>query len=244
MTRQISASAEESSPYMLTLEQKIDPAHTALVVIDFQNDFVAEGGVFDRTGATIGDCRAIAPSLRTILSEARTAGVPVIFVQSIYSTDDKRYLSRVMLHQTWRTQNGRYHKVPLCEPGTWGADFYEDVRPQPGEPVVVKHRFDAFFRTDLDLILRSRGIETVVTTGVMTDTCVESTVRDAYFRDYFVVVPRECVGAQTVERQMGALERFDRLYGEVVSLEDVTRVWRQSASAGQRGGSAVGLRKG
>lgn len=214
---------------MLTLEQKIDPAHTAVVVIDFQNDFVAEGGAFDRTGSAIGGCRAIAPALRTVLGEARAAGVPVIFVQSIYSTDDKRYLSRVFLHQARRTHNGRYHEIAVCEPGSWGADFYDDVRPGPGETVVVKHRFNAFFRTDLDLVLRSRGIETVVATGVTTDTCVESTVRDAYFRDYFVVVPRECVGALAVERHEGALERLDRLYGEVVSLQDVARVWGRSS---------------
>lgn len=95
-----------------------------------------------------------------------------------------------------------------------------------GEPVVSKHRFDAFFRTDLDVLLRAKGIQTIMATGVTTDCCVESTVRDAFFRDCFVVVPRECVATSyTPARSDQALERIDRLFGKVVSLEDIEAEW-------------------
>lgn len=223
-----------TDPFTIPVEEKIDPARTALVVVDYQNDFVAEEGAFERTGTAVDGCRAIAPALRDILRAARGIAVSVIFVQSEYSTTDNRYLSRVFLHQARRTHNGRYHEVPVCEPGSWGWDFYDDVRPVPGETVVVKHRFSAFVDTDLELVLHSQGIQTIVAAGVMTSGCVESTVRDAFFRDYFVVVPRQCCGAQTAELHDGALERIDRLYGEVVDVDEVVRIWTAHARTSER----------
>jgi ureidoacrylate peracid hydrolase len=220
----------DHSPHFIPLGEKVNPVHTAFVVIDYQNDFVSEDGAFARTGSTIAPCRAIAPGLRESLTAARNAGTLVIFVRSIYNTDDCRYLSRVMLHQTWRTQNGRFHSEHVCEEDSWGAEFFEDIHPEPGDPVVTKHRFSAFYNTDLELILRSCAIETLVLTGVTTDTCIESTARDAYFRDFFVVIPRECVGCQSVERQEGALQRLDRQYGEVVALKDILRTWTRAAN--------------
>lgn len=228
--------------HALSLADKADPAHTALVVVDYQNDFVAEGGAFDQTGLAVDGLRAIAPSIRSVLDAARSAGVAVVFVQAAYSTEDDRYLSPAMLDHTRRTSGGRYHRVPLCQPGTWGCDFYDDIRPAPGEPVVVKHRYSAFFDTDLDLLLRAKGIRTVVIAGVTTECCVESTVRDAFFRDYYVVVPRDCVACYGEGQQESALERIDRLFGQVASGDDLLSVWEppaQREAEGDRTGRAV-----
>ncbi|MBI2316056.1 MAG: isochorismatase family protein, partial [Betaproteobacteria bacterium] len=91
-----------SDPYTLPLAEKIDPAYTALVVIDYQNDYMAESGAFERTGSDAGMMRAIEPSLAAILAAARAAGVHVVFVKSVYSTPDNRFLSRAFLHQARR----------------------------------------------------------------------------------------------------------------------------------------------
>lgn len=220
-------------PYTLTLAEKIDPAHAALVVIDYQNDYMAAGGAFERTGSDVGMMQAIEPPLVAIIVAARGAGVPVIFVKSVYSTPDNRFLSRAFLHQARRARGGLYHKIPALQPESWGGEFYGRVRPEPGERVVVKHRFSAFVDTELPLLLRSKAVQTIVATGVATQTCVESTVRDAFFRDYFCVVPRECVAAYRAEWHDEALARIDRLFGEVALLQDVLEAWAAAPRAGR-----------
>lgn len=220
-----------ADPYTPTLAEKIDPAHTALVVVDYQNDYMAKGGAFERTGSNVGMMQAIEPALVAIIAAARGAGILVIFVKSVYSTPDNRFLSRAFLHQARRTRGGLYHEVPALQPDSWGSGFYGRVRPEPGDSVVVKHRFSAFVDTELPLLLRSKAVQTIVATGVATQTCVESTVRDAFFRDYFCVVPRECVAAYRTDWHDDALERINRLFGEVVALQDVVDVWATASLA-------------
>lgn len=220
-----------SDPYTLTLAEKIDPEHTALVVIDYQNDYMAQGGAFERTGSDVGMMQAIEPALVAIMAAAREAGTVVIFVKSVYSTPDNRFLSRAFLHQARRTRGGLYHEVPALQPESWGGEFYGRVCPAPGERVVVKHRFSAFVDTELPLLLRSSAVQTIVATGVATQTCVESTVRDAFFRDYFCVVPRECVAAYRADWHEEALSRINRLFGEVAALRDILDVWATAPRA-------------
>ena len=192
---------------------------------------MAEGGAFGRTGSDVGMMQTIEPALATIIAAARGAGILVIFVKSVYSTPDNRFLSRAFLHQARRTRGGLYHEVPALQPDSWGGEFYGRVRPEPGDRVVVKHRFSAFVDTELPLLLRSKAIQTIVATGVATQTCVESTVRDAFFRDYFCVVPRECVAAYRADWHDDALARINRLFGEVADLQDVLNVWATASRA-------------
>ena len=161
-----------SKNMLLTLEEKVDPRWTALVVVDYQNDFVAEGGVFDRIGFEVQRFRDIEPDLSRLIPEIRRQGIPVIFIKCVYNADDNRYLSDVFLSQARRTRSGVYHEHPLCVEGTWGCDFYGEVRPLPEDIVVVKHRFNAFIDTDLNLILRSMGVRTLIFTGIATHVCV------------------------------------------------------------------------
>src|SRR5690606_10264366 len=131
----------------VTLAAHIAPGKTALVVIDIQNDFCAPGGYFDRTGADLSLVEPAVNNLAELVDAARAAGVMPIFVRSHY---DEVYLSEA--------QNARRRRVgwkmPLCVQGTWGVEFYK-IAPAEGEVVVTKHRYDPFFNTDLELILRS-----------------------------------------------------------------------------------------
>jgi ureidoacrylate peracid hydrolase len=182
-----------SKNMLLTLEEKVDPRWTALIVVDYQNDFVAEEGVFGRVGFEVERFRAIEPDLSQFIPEIRRREIPVIFIKCVYNSDDNRYLSDVFLSQALRTRSGVYHEHPLCVEGTWGCDFYGEVKPLPEDIIVVKHRFNAFINTDLDLILRSMGVRTLIFTGIATHVCVESTVRHAFFHDYYNVVVQDCV---------------------------------------------------
>lgn len=217
---------------LATLAQKADPAHAALVVVDVQNDFVADGGFFDRIGADVKTAQQAIPRLVRLIDSARAAGVLVVFVQAIY---DPEFLSAPMRERNLR----RAVELPRCLSGSWGADFYL-VRPAPGEPVVVKHRYSAMLDTGLDELLKLRGIRSLLLAGVATDTCVESTGRDAYFIDYYVSIVSDCCAAFSEKDHLGALERFDRDYGAVPTSDDIAAVWardarRPHAAAGSAG---------
>ena len=202
-----------------TLEQKVAPANAALIVVDVQNDFVADGGFFDRIGADVKTVQKAIPRLVGLIERARETGVLVVFVQAIY---DPQYLSAPMRERNQR----RSVEMPRCLTGTWGADFHS-VRPAAGEPVVIKHRYSAMLNTELDGILQRHGIRSLLLTGVATDTCVESTGRDAYFIDYYVTIVADCCGAASESDHLGALKRFDRDYGAVVTSDEVVGAWER-----------------
>jgi ureidoacrylate peracid hydrolase len=206
-----------------TLGEKAAAAHAALLVIDVQNDFVAAGGFFDRVGADVSTIQKSIPRLARLIERAREARVPVIFVQAIY---DPQYLSAPMRERNRRS--GR--EMPRCLTGTWGADFYT-VRPAAGEPVVIKHRYSAVPNTELVALLEQRQIRSVLLGGVATDTCVESTARDLYFIDYYVTLVADCCAAASIADHDGALRRFERDYGAVVTSDDVITAWNRTLSA-------------
>lgn len=212
-------------PILCGLDQKVVPAHTAAVVIDMQNDFVADGGMMGTEGWSLELAQKMARQLPPFLETARTAGVRVIFVRNIYSTEHNHYLSDVWMEQAARKRPGGYITIPGCAAGSWGADYYEDVRPRPGDAVVTKHRYSAFINTDLDIILRANGIRTVVLTGVSTNCCVESTARDAFMRDYYVVLVEDATASYAENFHRGALQTIDALFGEVTTTGALANIW-------------------
>lgn len=204
---------------LLTLEQKVDPGHTVVVVVDVQNDFCAPGGYYDRTGAHLDGIREMVERLQRFLAAARRARVPVVFVGAAY---DEPVLSGVQKERHLR----RFGKVePCCESGTWGAEFYE-VRPAGGDMVIRKRRYSAFHGTDLDLSLRARGVRTVMLTGVATNVCVETAARDAYMRDYYVVVVGDCTAARDESAHRGALANVEAHFGVVATADALMRIWK------------------
>ncbi len=130
-----------------------------------------------------------------------------------------------------RERNARLNmELPRCLTGSWGAEFYQ-VRPLPGEPVIIKHRYSAMVGTPLLDLLGQRGIRSLLLAGVATDTCVESAGRDAYFRDYYVTLVEDCCGAASEDDHRLALKRFNRDYGQVVSSADLMAVWDEPTPA-------------
>lgn len=212
---------------LTTLEQKVDPHHTALIVIDMQNDFCADGGYLHKEGADMSLNQAMAPRLANFIEEARKAKLPIIYIQSIYVSENNWYLSDVWLEQHRRVGRGKYTEYPVLEEGSWGVEFYKGVKPLPGEVVVTKHRFDAFVGTDLELILKSKGIRTIILTGGNTNCCVESTARTGFVMDYYVVIPRDCVSATTLEKHDNALKIIDFYFGQVTDSSDIIKCWQK-----------------
>ena len=207
---------------VLSFDERVDPASTALVIIDVQNDFALPQGVCGQVGDDISPVAPMVARLKARIESARKAGVLIVFVRTIY---DEPVLSPALAEQYQR----RGYPNSICLTGTAGVEFYGGIGPQnaPNEVLVTKHRYSAFWGSSIDRVLRTNGIRTVVLTGIATEVCVESTARDAFFRDYQVVVLEDCVGCYSEDRQKAALVVIARSFGVVTSSADVAAVWQR-----------------
>ena len=192
----------------------LDPGKTRLLVIDVQNDFCHAEGAFGRMGIPMEPIQAMVPRLETFIEDLRRAGVPIIFVRTEHSdwTNSAAWLTRRI------SASGK--TVLPCLEGSWGAEFYH-VKPTPADRVVTKHRYSAFLGTDLDLLLRSHAVTHLLFTGVATNVCVESAARDAFGRDYHVILVEDGCAAATAEEHQGALVNVTKYFGTVLRATDV-----------------------
>lgn len=230
MAEEWSKRVEAAMARMLsTLEQKVDPAHAAIIVVDMQNDFCAEGGMVHREGRDIKAVQAIVPRLIHLIDRAREVGASIVYIQNVYSSQNNWYLSDVWLEQAKRARKGApYVEYPVCERGSWNGDFYDGFKPLPGEVIVNKHRYSAFADTDLDLVLRSKGIRTLIMTGTATNVCVETTARDGFMKDYYVVFLRDCTATSRGEvMHNNTLNNIASFFGEVADSADVIKCWEK-----------------
>ncbi|MBV8169028.1 MAG: cysteine hydrolase [Alphaproteobacteria bacterium] len=204
----------------------LDPATTALVVIDVQNDFCHPDGAFGKVGGDLSRMPAMTERLRALIAAARERQVFTVFVRASYDEN----VTSVALAQN-RKRLGLLNGI--CLEGSWGIEWYEDIAPAglPHEVVVTKHRFDAFQGTPLDLYLRSNGIRNIVVTGVATSGCVESTVRDAFFLDYYVVVATDAVGDSSKSRHDSSLVVMERAFAKMMPVETIAASWRGANGA-------------
>lgn len=214
----------------LSLAERVDPRHAALMTIDMQHDFCSPGGAVPKSGLDPTPLRAIVAPIARLHEVARRIGVPLVHVKNAYNAPGNPYLSQAWLDQARRRWNGRYVETPMCVPGSWGAEILDEVAPREGELVVTKHRFSAFAGTDLDLALRSRGIKTIVFCGCVTYVCVESTVRDAFFANYHVVVCGDAVAGWHADWHAHSLEIIHQWFGDVASAAEVIAAWERAVA--------------
>ena len=204
---QMSATVQNPKSRIVTVEAKpgrlaMDIAKTAVIVVDMQNDFGSKGGMFDHAGLDISMIqRAVGPTAK-VLSSARQAGLKVIFLKMGFHPDlsdlgaadspnRMRHL-RLGVGEAVRAPDGTESRILIRD--TWNTDIVPELKPQAGESVLYKHRFSGFYQTELDAILKNLGIKYLIFTGCTTSVCVESTVRDAMFRDYLSLLLADCMG--------------------------------------------------
>jgi ureidoacrylate peracid hydrolase len=190
---------------------QIIPYQTAVIVVDMQNDFGSESGMFARAGIDISAIQAaVAPTAR-VLDMARRAGMPVVYLKMAFASDlsnaggpeapNRMLHLRMNVGEPVTAPDGRESRILIKD--TWNTDILTELTPHAGDLIVVKHRFSGFFETNLDALLKDLGVTTLVFTGCTTSVCVESTLRDAFFRDYRCLVLADC----TAEPIGHALER-------------------------------------
>ena len=191
--------ALEALPGVIT----IDAAKTAVIVVDMQNDFGTEGGMFHRAGIDISMIqRAVGPTAR-VLGSARRAGMKIVYLKMGFrpdlsdlgapdSVNRVRHLERFKVGQTILAPDGRESRILIRD--NWGTDIVPELKPQGDDIVFYKHRLSGFYETELDATLKRLEIKYLVFTGCTTSVCVESTIRDAMFRDYLPVLLADCTG--------------------------------------------------
>jgi ureidoacrylate peracid hydrolase len=202
-----------------TLKEVVDPAHTAVLVIDVQNEYCLEGGHFEKNGYDLSMIRQMLPRLKGFLEKAREKKVPVAFIQQTAHPEGKTE-SPAWLY--FRVKDGKSPFYTID--GTWGHDFVEGIRPINHEAIVKKARSSAFVNTNLDLLLRSMRIQSVIVTGVVTQGCVDSTARDASFYDYYTVVVSDCVASHSRELHECSLKVLSTRM-DVVESKAIVKAW-------------------
>lgn len=210
-----------------TLEEIVDPKHTALLVIDIQNDGASPKGVLASRGGDISWARKVVARVKIVLEEARRLGMVVIFTKQAFVRDgslESGSLLRMLERKGWQAaaKHGGYELE-----GTWGSEVLEELEPRPNERQITKYRSSSFIGTALDFILKSRGIKTAVVVGMVTEGCVESTVRDANQYDFYPVVLSDCVWSGRQDLHDAALLVMSVRY-DVIASEELLKVWRSA----------------
>ncbi len=204
------------------LRSLLTPDRCVLLVVDVQNDFCHDEGVFGQAGLQLNAIQAAVDALLGFIETARAARVPVIFIRTHHDrwTNTPAWLTR-------HIRRGR--TMEICATASWGAEFYK-VSPGPDDRVVTKHRYSGFLGTDLEVILRSLGRPTVLLSGATSNVCVETTARDAFMRDYHAVFVEDCTGAPTKEEHEATLHNMRTYFGHVTDSHIVATLWRELQS--------------
>ncbi len=165
-----------------------------------QNDFGAPGGMFARAGVDLSGIRAAVASTVRVLASARAARMGVVYLKMGFRPDlsdlgaadaPNRIKHRPLgVGDRVRTPDGRESRTLVRD--TWSTEIVAELTPQPADAVVWKTRYSGFFETELDTLLRGRGVGSLIVTGCTTSVCVESTIRDAMFRDYSCLLLEDC----------------------------------------------------
>ena len=179
---------------------RVDPGRTALIIGDMQNDFVKDGGTL-----VVPSARGTIPAIRNLLDLARGSGMRVVFVQDTHADGDPEW-------EIW----GEH-----CREESWGWQVVDELAPREDEATIRKPRYDAFYGTSLEHLLRLWGIDTLIVCGTVANICVHYTASSAAMRWFKVVVPKDCISSFNDFDMEASLSQTATLLGEVTSSENI-----------------------
>jgi len=213
----------------------VDFEKSAIVLVDMQNAFASKGGLLDIAGVDLADAPRVVRTIQDVIGTARSAGVPVVHLRMAYKPDlsdaGGAHSPNCYKELAMHTMRARpEYKGKLLTEGTWDAAIVDDLTPQSGDLVITKTRYSGFAGTTLDSQLRVRGIQFLFFAGIAANVCVESTLRDAYFLDYWPILLSDGTmpagGRSVFEATLFNVESF---FGWTVTSEEL-RVCLQAST--------------
>jgi nicotinamidase-related amidase len=225
-----------ADPYPWPFDGALAPENTALVIIDMQTDFCGKGGYIDLLGYDISVTRACVEPIQAVLARARKHGYHVIHTREGHRPD----LSDLPANKRWRSrvlQRGGPGQPGIGDPGPCGRvlvrgepgwDIIPELYPVAGEPIIDKPGKGSFCATDLDMLLRQSGIRNLILTGITTDVCVHTTMREANDRGYECMILGDCCAATDAGNHAAALKMVtmqNGVFGAVSTSKALLEVW-------------------
>lgn len=215
-----------------TIEEIADPKHTALLVIDIQNDNTSPNGFLAKNGRDISWARAILSNVKAVLEDARKRGMLVIFTRNTNSKDGRCESPAQIRFQTKCAHSAGSQEYEKED--TWGNEVLDELEPRPNEVQIVKYRSSSFHGTRLDFILKNSRIESAVVVGLITEGCVESTARDLVGYGYYPVILSDCVTTSRRDLHEAALLVMSARY-DVITSAQLIQAWSQAQSTTSTG---------
>jgi len=210
-----------------SLADQVDPEVSALLVIDMQNDFVADEGKIARMGRNVKPVQETVPGINRLIEAARKAGVKVVWIKTTHTLGDA--LPNYLAHTPARKEG-----VPLkdedliCRPNHWASEYYDKLmKPLSDEIEVVKNCYGAFQETDLGEYLKANHIRTIICTGTSTNVCVLNTALQGFHQGYYTVMVTDCTSSTEQTLHDAILENHKRTFGHTATSQEIIGCWNR-----------------
>ena len=191
----------------------------ALLVIDMQNGFVSKGGSYDLMGLNVSKYSDVVPSLKRLIAFCRQVKIPIFYSQAVREESGIDLLTKS--HRILpKSREERIKRRPICIRGSWDAEIVEELKPNFDDHVVIKRRDSVFQDTEVEVWLRSLGIDSIIFAGIDTSICVESSLRDAFNHGYDIILISDATSSNNLNHYNSTLDNIRNYYGLVMNLDE------------------------
>ena len=194
--------------------------HPALLIIDMQNGFVSKGGSYDLMGLNVSRYNEVVPTLKHLIAFCRKVKIPIFYSQAVREESGIDLLTRS--HRILpRSREERIKRRPICIRGSWDAEIVDELKPSLDDHVVIKRRDSVFQDTEVEVWLRSLGIDSIIFSGIDTSICVESSLRDAFNHGYDILLISDATASNNLDHYNSTLDNIRNYYGLVMNSDEL-----------------------